>query len=635
MKVCVYTRVILNLIIAIMFSPRLSYIVYSLVNETVDHPQTYNQKHSVGLQQGDLFTLARYKVSPKHHPTGPVPDLLWIPGETHSRDQTLPVEDHLPIFNRLPDVSVNCSSDGFVLRVKRAFYGFTATHEELTLGKTCKSNGVLEPHNDLLFIYAFTDCQGEHQSNRPNFRSHHVNVGVECRTERHNVQSDEVRPTWGVPLHKSIRSRLGDFRIQLMDDSWSSPVRSAVHMLGQRVNVQISTRLQNAGVKLFINSCYVTGTQNVHQATKHSIIDNFGCLQESLINPDARFRFSKADNVVQFSFDSFQFIDDSDAKVSLHCEVSVSGEGPSPVQKSCFYNHVKNRWISLSGHDSVCDCCDSVCNHTKTKHLMYEGFGFVSSDHVVFADPVISPFSSTIAPSTLDSTVSAHNNVDAIWFEAKRANESQRSRTHNDFAASVTLSSSEDHLNTQNESRTRTVELTEEVKNVMEVENQGDVEILMATSESFVSFERPEEITKFKHKETRQEVNSMEHAASLGQSEHGGKMNLVKGLKTDLGKGKASMKTSDVVRAMEESSKMDDITLGDGETEDLIWSHVIADEENESTANKEENLGFVSLSEFEEKSEFPIGLDDLMEQGVVRKMDFAKDPEYYYISEDL
>ncbi|XP_057197455.1 uncharacterized protein si:ch211-67f13.7 isoform X2 [Triplophysa rosa] len=636
MKVGVYTRVILNLIIGILFSPRLNYSVssLSLVDETVDHQQTYHQKHSVELQRGD-FTLARYKVRPKHHPTGSVPGLLRIPVQTHARDQTLPVEDHLPQFNRLPDVSVNCSSNGFVLRVKRSFYGFTAAPEELTLGKTCKSNGVLEPHNDLLFIYALTDCQGENQSNRPHFRSHHVNVGVECRIKRHHVHSEVVRPTWRVSLHKSIRSRLADFRIQLMDDSWSSPVRSAVHMLGQRVNVQISTQHQNAGVKLFISSCYVTTTQNVHQATNYSIIDNFGCLRESLINPDARFRFSKADNIVQFSFNAFQFIDASDAKVSLHCELSVSGGGPSPVQKSCFYNHVTNRWISVSGHDSVCDCCDSVCNHTKTKRLIYEGFGFVSSDQVGFADPVTSP-PSTFASSTLDSIVLTHNNVDAIWFEAKWANESQRSHTHNDFAASVTLSSSEDHFKTQNESHTRTVDFIEEVKEVMEVENQGDVEILMATSESFVSFERPKEITKFKHKGTRQKVHeTMEHAASLGQSEHRVKTNLVKGLKTDLGKGKALKKMSVVVGTMEENFKMDDSTLGDGETQDLILSSVIAEEEDESSTNKEENVGFVSLSEFEEKSEFPLGLDDLMEQGVVRKMDFTKDPDYYFNSEDL
>lgn len=231
--------------------------------------------------------------------------------------------------------------------------------------------------------------------------------------------------------------------------------------------------------------------------------------------------------------------------------------------------------------------------------------GFVSSDQVVFADPVTSSSSTSL---TLDSTVLPHHNNDAIWFEAQLT-KSQRSHTHNDFAASVTVSSSEDLFDTQNNSHTSSVELIEEVKKVMEVENQGDVEILMATSESFVRSERPTEITQLKRKETRQKVEIIEHAASLGQSEH-----RVKGLKKDLGKSKAQMKTSIVVRKMEESSQMDDSILVDGEQQDLSLSSVIAEEEG-STDGKE-NVGF-----------------DLMEQGVVRKIDFTKDPDYYFIPE--
>ncbi|KAL0178270.1 hypothetical protein M9458_027164, partial [Cirrhinus mrigala] len=68
--------------------------------------------------------------------------------------------------------------------------------EELRLGETCKSNGVLEPHNDLLFTYALNHCQGEQQvfpdyvaykyvlhyvplSHRNSLHYHRVNVGVE------------------------------------------------------------------------------------------------------------------------------------------------------------------------------------------------------------------------------------------------------------------------------------------------------------------------------------------------------------------------------------------------------------------------------------------------------------------------
>ena len=64
-------------------------------------------------------------------------------------------------FTSLPDVSVSCSTSELVLRVRRSFYGFGADTKELTLGVTCKSNGVVRPRNDMLFTYHLTDCDGK------------------------------------------------------------------------------------------------------------------------------------------------------------------------------------------------------------------------------------------------------------------------------------------------------------------------------------------------------------------------------------------------------------------------------------------------------------------------------------------
>lgn len=61
-------------------------------------------------------------------------------------------------FAYLPDVSVTCSVSDFVVRVKPSFYGLGADAEELKLGSSCKSNGVLRPYGDLLFTYPLTAC---------------------------------------------------------------------------------------------------------------------------------------------------------------------------------------------------------------------------------------------------------------------------------------------------------------------------------------------------------------------------------------------------------------------------------------------------------------------------------------------
>lgn len=156
MKVNSITRLVLGSILVIFSRPGLLNSGLSLSDERVDRPRTAREKHPWKLEVSDPFTntpdLRRQRSVP----------VLRIRGRTPAR-RIPPGPDYLPKFTRLPDVSVTCSSTSFVLRVKTIFYGFLAAAEELTLGETCKSNGVVEPHNDLLFTYALTDCQGEQQ----------------------------------------------------------------------------------------------------------------------------------------------------------------------------------------------------------------------------------------------------------------------------------------------------------------------------------------------------------------------------------------------------------------------------------------------------------------------------------------
>lgn len=70
-------------------------------------------------------------------------------------------------FAYLPDVSLTCSTSDFVVRVKPIFYGLGAEAEELKIGNTCKSNGVLTPYGDLLFTYPLTACDSILQVNLP------------------------------------------------------------------------------------------------------------------------------------------------------------------------------------------------------------------------------------------------------------------------------------------------------------------------------------------------------------------------------------------------------------------------------------------------------------------------------------
>ncbi|CAB1330804.1 unnamed protein product, partial [Coregonus sp. 'balchen'] len=271
-------------------------------------------------------------------------------------------------FGALPDVSVTCSSGDFVVRVKRDFYGFDADADELILGSTCKSNGVLMPYGDLLFSYPLMECDGKremppgyliykfvlHYTPLTRFprRAHRINVEVECRFQRyHHVYQLAVRPTWETPtVLKRLKGRTDDFRIQLMDDAWAMPAKYQVYMLGQTINFQVSALHLPHGGKLFINHCYATTSKLSKTALKFTVIDNFGCMLESQKNPGgSQFVSPRTDDTLRFFLSAFQFTSDPDTPVFLHCKLHVTSEETGPMHKSCTYHENRYAGFANSG----------------------------------------------------------------------------------------------------------------------------------------------------------------------------------------------------------------------------------------------------------------------------------------------
>ncbi|XP_059209291.1 uncharacterized protein si:ch211-67f13.7 [Centropristis striata] len=289
----------------------------------------------------------------------------------------------------LPDVSVTCSTSDLVVRVKPAFYGLGAVAEELKLGSACKSNGVLRPYGDLLFTYPLTACDAvresppgfllykyvlhyEPSSQRFPSRAHRIKVNIECRYQRnHHVYQLTVQPTWETTIvHKRLKGSPGDFKMELMDDSWSRLAKSQVYQLGKTVHVQVSAPHLPTGGKLYIRSCYAAPSRG-SKSLKYTIIDNFGCVLDSKSHPGASQFISRTDGTLRFSLKAFQFTSDPDTQVNIHCKLFVTSEEPGSAHKSCTYR--ENRWEALTGDDSICDCCDSQCVTSKPRRAMMEG----------------------------------------------------------------------------------------------------------------------------------------------------------------------------------------------------------------------------------------------------------------------
>ncbi|XP_054894376.1 zona pellucida sperm-binding protein 3-like [Poeciliopsis prolifica] len=289
-----------------------------------------------------------------------------------------------------PDVSVTCSPSDFVVRVKPTFYGLGAEAQELTLGSDCRSNGISRPHGDLLFTYPLTACDGvrelphdylvykyvlhyEPSPKRFPSRAHQIDVNIECHYQRHHaVYQLAVQPTWQtVVLRKKLKGRPMEFQINLMDDSWRTPAKSQVYLLGQTVNIQVSAPHLPPGLKLYTNSCYATPSSGSKSSLKYTLIDNFGCMLDSKHEPGSSQFVSRTDKTLRFSLRTFQFTVDPDAEVSIFCKLFVTSGEPGPAQKSCTYQD--HRWRALTGEDSICECCDSTCVTSKPRRAL-EGF---------------------------------------------------------------------------------------------------------------------------------------------------------------------------------------------------------------------------------------------------------------------
>ncbi|XP_061699047.1 zona pellucida sperm-binding protein 3 [Syngnathoides biaculeatus] len=331
----------------------------------------------------------------------------------------------------LPDVSVTCSAFDLVVRVKPAFYGFGADDSELQLGRTCRNNGVLRPYGDLLFTYPLTACGSRQESTRDflvyKWTLHYepstertasgaprLDVDIECRYRRyHHVYQLAVKPTWTTALVRTIlKAHPIEFQMQLMDDSWSKPIKNKVFQLGQKVNVEVSAPHLSAGQRLYINHCYASPDSASSLYHKYTIIGNSGCMVDSKRHPGGASHFiSQADRTLRFSFKAFQFISDPDGEISIYCKLFATSKEQSPAQKSCTY--VEDRWKALSGDDDICKCCDTQCVSAKSKRTSMEGS--VRTDLLV-ADQPLSAEEGLLRVRRLNPPLhDVHS--DAIWWQ--------------------------------------------------------------------------------------------------------------------------------------------------------------------------------------------------------------------------
>ncbi|KAK0153023.1 Zona pellucida sperm-binding protein 3 [Merluccius polli] len=364
-----------------------------------------------------------------------------------------------------PDVSITCSTSDFVVRVKTAFYGLGANAEELRLGSTCRSNGVLGPYGDLLFAFRITECDVQREVSpdyivykyvlcytpSPNRPAKSFHVSLECRYPRyHHVYRLAVRPTWQTAIvRKILRGRSNKFQMQLMDDSWNMPVKSQIYVLGQIVHLQVSASPLVSGAKVYISSCFATPYNSSTSPIKYTLIENFGCMLVSQTDPVGSQFVSQDNQTLRFSLSAFQFTSDPNTQVQIQCKLHVSSEGPSAVYKACTYKDSR----SVSFHSKIPSTNDrfsSVANVMSTSSadsgpILVSYQPPTSEDHFPSATP---PLISTTAVGELEDTLTLQTQMNQPITEqgspTNLANTSHLSKTSGEEDQQSSTDSEED-----------------------------------------------------------------------------------------------------------------------------------------------------------------------------------------------
>ncbi|XP_015203989.2 zona pellucida sperm-binding protein 3-like [Lepisosteus oculatus] len=346
-----------------------------------------------------------------------------------------------PPAGPLPDVSVLCTETELSVRVKKAFYGFGASSDQLLLGPSCRSNGAHHPSGDLLFTYPLVNCGSKRfmppgyliykmilryqpkSSNSPIRRAHLVNVDIECRYKRyHHVYQVAVRPTWHPAPVKILQSRAG-YEIRSMNAAWTASAPSNVYSLGQVVNFQVVGLQISAGEKIYIESCVATMSEDPNSSPRYMVIDNYGCMVDSKVEGSgSKFISPRTDDTINFSIDAFQFSSKPTSEIYLHCKLFIATGGDNNIAKSCTYNGEERRWKGIEpGNDPLCACCDSTClaPGTRSKSVGVESSGpLLVTDQASLAATAMPKTEAAAALETEESQPS-WDDTGAIWFEAK------------------------------------------------------------------------------------------------------------------------------------------------------------------------------------------------------------------------
>ncbi|KAJ8342389.1 hypothetical protein SKAU_G00323170 [Synaphobranchus kaupii] len=328
-----------------------------------------------------------------------------------------------------PDsVTVQCGEDSIQLNVDVDLLGIgnLIQPSDITLG-SCGPVG--QDHSHLLFETELHGCDGTLMMTEdtlvytfallyqpkaleatPIIRTNAAVVGVQCHYMRlHNVSSNALKPTW-IPYHSTLSAEdLIMFSLRLMADDWQLERTSNVFFLGDIINIEASViQANHVSLRVFMDTCVATLEPNMDSIPSYDFIYDQGCLMDSkLTSSRSEFLSRITDDKLQVKLDAFRFAQETRNQIYIFCHLRATAALPDSEGKACHF-HQKKGWVSASGNDQVCSCCDTGCTVRKGRSLgpaapQYRGTAFLGP--IVVQQPA-----TDIMPESANTPLKAEDN---------------------------------------------------------------------------------------------------------------------------------------------------------------------------------------------------------------------------------
>ncbi|KAJ8365794.1 hypothetical protein SKAU_G00146250 [Synaphobranchus kaupii] len=295
----------------------------------------------------------------------------------------LPTTTVAPVTIKDPIAMVEalCHMDRMYVRIRKDSVSERDGWKYLYFG-TCRVNQARDPH--YYFLYPLASCglipQVMDDSivftnlvrylHKPTDRIDIIRipslaVPVACKYPRfHRTYDVGIHPILGTNYSKILPSGRGPMYILILDANWNPLPPGAIFELAQAIHFEVRV---GAGMRAFVNRCWITPTSNPFVLLPFTPIKYYGCMVDGMESSLSRYYIHTDPAILRFSIESFVFpMVPATQMLTIHCEVTT-GKIPTPFRKACSLNKISNMWEELDRkYDRMCDCCNTGCTAAKS-----------------------------------------------------------------------------------------------------------------------------------------------------------------------------------------------------------------------------------------------------------------------------